>query len=110
MDNGKSPDKFTRMGAPTSCGLALYFQTPFFASKKDSFLSQAHSGYSLYLSLIGQHEQAIAEIKRARDVDPLSLSVNQNVGFRLFLARQYDQAIEVLKKTLELDQNYPNAH
>jgi tetratricopeptide (TPR) repeat protein len=33
-----------------------------------------------------------------------------SVGYRLYFARQHDQAIEVLKKTLELDQNYPNAH
>jgi len=48
----------------------------------------------------------IAEAKRAREVDPLSPGVNANVGWILFFARQYDQAIEVLKKTLELDRNY----
>jgi tetratricopeptide (TPR) repeat protein len=55
---------------------------------------------------MGQHEQAIAEIQRARELDPLSITVNLGVGARLYFARQYDQAIEALKKTLELDQNY----
>jgi tetratricopeptide (TPR) repeat protein len=59
---------------------------------------------------MGQHERAIEEVKRARELDPLSLPVNAGVGFMLYFARQYDQSIAVLNEVLELDQNYPFAH
>jgi predicted Zn-dependent protease len=59
---------------------------------------------------MGRHEQAIAEVKRARELDPLSLGVNANTGLVLYFARRYDQAIEALKKITELDQNYANTY
>lgn len=73
-------------------------------------LARSHSRYSSYLSLMGRHEEAIAEIKRARELDPLSLVANWEVGYRFLLARQNDQAIEVARKLIELDQNYPNSY
>jgi tetratricopeptide (TPR) repeat protein len=48
--------------------------------------------------------------QRARELDPLSTSVNHQVGIFLLIAHQYDQAIEAAKKTLELDQNYASAY
>jgi tetratricopeptide (TPR) repeat protein len=43
---------------------------------------------------------------------PSSLSpiANTALGERLRYARQYDQAIEALKKALERDKNFPNVH
>jgi tetratricopeptide (TPR) repeat protein len=73
-------------------------------------LARAHAGYSRYLSVMGRHEQSIAEIKRTRELDPLSPLANTAVGERLRYARQYDDAIEALKKTLEQDKTYPNVH
>ncbi len=72
--------------------------------------ARAHSGYAAYLSLTGQHEQAMTEINRARMLDPLSTIASAYVSFVLYYARQYDQAIEALKETLELDRNFPVAH
>ncbi len=43
-------------------------------------------------------DEAIAAIKRARELDPLSLNINTNVGVFFYLARQYDQAIEECRK------------
>ena len=57
-----------------------------------------------------RHDQAIAEITRARELDPLSPGVNATVGFVLSSAGRYDQASEALKKTLELDRSYPYTH
>jgi tetratricopeptide (TPR) repeat protein len=70
----------------------------------------AHQRYSLYLPITGRFDEAIAEAKRARDIDPLSLPINENVGDILYLARRYDEATEQLRKTLELDPNYGVAH
>jgi serine/threonine protein kinase/Tfp pilus assembly protein PilF len=66
----------------------------------------AHQRYSLYLPIQGRLDEAIAEAQKARDIDPLSLAINENVGDILYLARRYELAIEQLRKTLELDPNY----
>ena len=40
----------------------------------------AHQWYAECLSMLGRHTEAIAEIKRAQELDPLSLIINQGVG------------------------------
>jgi len=69
--------------------------------------ANAHDGLSMYLVALGRFDEALAEIRHARDLDPLSLIINVDVGFVLFFARQYDQAIEQLQKTREMDPNFP---
>jgi TolB-like protein/predicted Ser/Thr protein kinase len=68
--------------------------------------ANAHHRYSLFLPIAGRFDEAVAEAKRARDLDPLSLPINENVGDILYLARRYPEAEEQLRKTLELDPNY----
>lgn len=63
----------------------------------------AHLRYAEYLSSTGRHDEAIAEMQRALDLDPLSVVYTSNLGRFLYHARRYDQAIEVLRKTLSLD-------
>ncbi len=70
----------------------------------------AHHWYAFLLSILGRHDEAIAEIKRARELDPLSLRINANVGLLLVQARRYDEAIEELQKALELESNQPAPH
>jgi len=55
-------------------------------------------------------EEAMTEQKRALELDPLSLINNRVLGTAIYLARQYDQAIEQFQKTLELDPNFARAH
>jgi serine/threonine protein kinase len=66
--------------------------------------------YSLFLPIMGRFDEAIAQAKKARDLDPLSLPANENVGDILYLARRYEEATEQLFHTLELDPNYGVAH
>jgi TolB-like protein/Tfp pilus assembly protein PilF/predicted Ser/Thr protein kinase len=66
----------------------------------------AHQRYSLYLPITGRLDEAIAEARKARELDPLSLPINENVGDILYLARRYAEAIDQLRKTLDLDPNY----
>jgi len=70
----------------------------------------AHQWYAEYLTAIGRHDEAITEIKRAQELDPLSLNVSTAVGRVFYFARQYDQAIEEFQKTLEMDPDYFYAH
>jgi TolB-like protein/Tfp pilus assembly protein PilF len=69
-----------------------------------------HLWYAQYLSAMARFDEAIAEVKRAQGSDPLSLSINANVGLVLYWAREYRQAVEQLERTLELDPNFGLAH
>ena len=70
----------------------------------------AHQWYGGYFGGMGRHNEAIAERKRAQELEPLSLIINFELGLASYYARDYDQAIEQFKKTLDLDQNFPPAH
>ena len=60
---------------------------------------------------IGRTEQSLTESKRALELDPLSPSpTNLHLGWHYLYARQYDQAIEQLRKTLKMDPNLVLAH
>ncbi len=52
----------------------------------------------------------LSEIQKARELDPLSLSINFSLGWRLYMARQYDAAIAQSKDTLEMDPSYELPH
>jgi TolB-like protein/DNA-binding winged helix-turn-helix (wHTH) protein/Tfp pilus assembly protein PilF len=71
--------------------------------------ASAHHFYSICLMTRGKQTEAVAEIKRAQELDPLSLIVNDVVGWIYYEGRQYDQAIEQYNKTLEADANYAPA-
>jgi len=70
----------------------------------------AYQRYSLYLIAMGRAQDSFAQIQKARELDPLSLSINFSLGWRLYMARQYDAAITQLKDTLEMDPSYELPH
>ena len=59
---------------------------------------------------MGRSDEALAEMKRAPELDPLSLIINTLVGWVYYRARNYDQAITELQRTLEMDPNFVPAH
>jgi tetratricopeptide (TPR) repeat protein len=67
--------------------------------------SDAHLFHSCYLSLRGQHDEAIAEARKAQELDPLSSMVNAYLGQKCWLARRYREAIEVSQKWLLMEPN-----
>jgi len=71
----------------------------------------AHHWYARYLWWSpGRLDEALAEIKRAQELDPLSLIINSSLGEALGWAGRYDEAIEQFRKTLELNPNFAPAH
>lgn len=70
----------------------------------------AHQFYSDLLKAMGRLDEALAEIERALELDPLSLSINTALGHVLYLSRQYDRAIVQYRKALGLDPNFAQAH
>ena len=73
-------------------------------------LAEGHEAYAIYLSILGRHEDAIAEIKRAAELDPLRLHTQVTLGAAYYNARRFDEAIAALHKALDLDANSPVAH
>jgi tetratricopeptide (TPR) repeat protein len=67
----------------------------------------AHHWYgNASLRVMGRFDEAIAQEKRAQELDPLSLIINADVGTTYIYARQYDNAIEQLRKTIEMDPSF----
>jgi tetratricopeptide (TPR) repeat protein len=72
--------------------------------------STARHWYATYLTFMGRFDEALAEIQRAQQSDPLSLMINAQVGWVFFQRRQYDQAIEQLQKTIAMDSSFYFGH
>lgn len=71
-------------------------------------LAEAHSRYSQYLSATGQHNEALAEVKFAQELDPLRLSLREPGA--LGSARRYDEAIDKLQMIIKLNPDFGEAH
>jgi TolB-like protein/Tfp pilus assembly protein PilF len=71
----------------------------------------AHHWYGIeLLASLGRFNEAIREVKRGLELDPLSLPINGGLGRTYYLARRYDEAIEQLRKTSEMDPGFYYAH
>jgi TolB-like protein/DNA-binding winged helix-turn-helix (wHTH) protein/Flp pilus assembly protein TadD len=70
----------------------------------------AHHWYAWHLALVGKNAEAIAEMKTAQNLDPLSLIINADLAELLVIARSYDESIEQSRKTIEMDPNFAFAH
>lgn len=66
----------------------------------------AHQWYGEFLTLSGRFDESFAEMKIARDLDPLSLVIIKDSGEVYYAARKYDQAIGFFRKSLEMDAQF----
>ena len=80
------------------------------AFAENSDYAMAHSWYGESLAATGQYPQAVAEAQRAMQDDPLSLIIGSNAGWTFALAHYYDRAVDTLKKTIDIDPNFPRTH
>jgi TolB-like protein/Flp pilus assembly protein TadD len=70
----------------------------------------AHHWYAWHLSLLGRYDEAIVEMKKAENLDPLSLIINADLAELLLLAHSYDESVRQSQKTIEMDPNFALAH
>jgi TolB-like protein/Tfp pilus assembly protein PilF len=68
--------------------------------------ASAHDWYGWYLAKLGRVDEALAELKLAQQLDPLSVHINTNLGRAFYFGRRYDQAIEQFQKAIDLDPNF----
>ncbi len=80
------------------------------AIELDNNYATAHHWFGVFLSAMGRSGEAVASLKRARQLDPLSVIINADVGLLLHFARRYDDAIEQVRKALEMDTNFVAGH
>src|SRR5579871_1466147 len=72
--------------------------------------STAHSWYAEYLMALSRFDEALSEMNRAHELDPLSPVTNLAPGLRLYYSRQYPQAINQFQKTVASDALFVPAH
>ena len=71
----------------------------------------AHHWYGFtYLSAMGRLDEAIAEVKKANELDPLAMPVSSNIGLLLYIARCYDEALEQFHENLEIERSFVYTH
>src|SRR5713101_5005461 len=80
------------------------------AIKLNPNYSTAHHWYSLYLLDLGRNDEAMAEIKRAHELDPLSLIIGTTLNYAYFAEGDVDSSIAQCKRIIDLDPNFPRAH
>jgi TolB-like protein/DNA-binding winged helix-turn-helix (wHTH) protein/Tfp pilus assembly protein PilF len=80
------------------------------AIELNSSYATAHHWYAYYLMSMGRQEDSLREIRRAQELDPLSLIIQRDVADMLYYARRYDEAIAQCRKTLERDPHFALAN
>jgi TolB-like protein/DNA-binding winged helix-turn-helix (wHTH) protein/Flp pilus assembly protein TadD len=70
----------------------------------------AHHWYAWHLALLHRYDEALAEMRKAESLDPLSLVINADLAELLALAHSYDESIQQSRKTIEMDPNFGLAH
>jgi len=69
-----------------------------------------HHWYGWHLAALGQHAEAVAELKKAESLDPLSLIISADLAEELLIAHRYDEAIKQSRKTMNMDPFFALAH
>jgi non-specific serine/threonine protein kinase len=70
----------------------------------------SHQSYAVHLAAVGRRQEAIAEARRAHELEPLSPVWAVNVGWFYYLDHQYQPAEEECRKAIELEPNYAWGH
>jgi TolB-like protein/DNA-binding winged helix-turn-helix (wHTH) protein len=76
------------------------------AIKLNPNLADAHLGYSFLLLVSGRLQESGEELRKAKEVDPLSLPMYTSTIYHLYVTRNYDEALGEARKGVEL---YPDA-
>ena len=70
----------------------------------------AHQWYASHLIVLGQYDEAIAEIRIAEELDPLSLIISADLADFLVITGSLEESIKESRKAIEMDPNFALAH
>ena len=76
---------------------------------KDAY-ANAHHFFMNFYGTRGRFEEALAENRRALELDPLSLIINAARGWVLYFSRDFSAAIDAYRKTIALDETFGVSH
>jgi tetratricopeptide (TPR) repeat protein len=62
--------------------------------------------YADHLSRLGRHDEAVAQARRAREIDPVAPTSTFFTAWVYYLARRYDKAVDFARQTVELEPSY----
>jgi TolB-like protein/Flp pilus assembly protein TadD len=63
-----------------------------------------------YLAPLGMLDAALAEIERAEELDPISVSIKRDLAVIYYYSRRYEEAAEHCQAAIELDRNFHGAY
>jgi len=72
--------------------------------------AEAQLEFSQMSTMFGEHDAAIVAARKALELDPVSMFANHYMGHALYLARRYDEAIDVYRHVLALSPSHPRPH
>src|SRR5437016_2840222 len=72
-------------------------------------LATAPQWYGDYLTNMGRFEEGMVQTKKAQELDPLSLIINTTLGWQFYVAGQNENAVEQLRKVLDIDAKFSPA-
>jgi tetratricopeptide (TPR) repeat protein len=70
----------------------------------------AHHWYAMNLGLLGRPKEALVEMRKAENLDPLSLIINADLAEFLLLAHSYDESVRQGRKIIEMDSTFAIGH
>src|SRR5947207_3742551 len=70
----------------------------------------AHQWYGMFLAMQGKADESIRELEKARELEPVSVVINADLGLCYYYKRDYVSAIQQYEKTLMLDKYYYFPH
>jgi TolB-like protein/DNA-binding winged helix-turn-helix (wHTH) protein/Flp pilus assembly protein TadD len=80
------------------------------AIKLNPGYATAHHWYAWHLMVTGRNSEGISELRKAENLDPLSLIISADIADALCIAHLYDESVQQSKKTLEMDPGFAVAH
>jgi eukaryotic-like serine/threonine-protein kinase len=72
--------------------------------------STTHGFFANLLTTRGRFEEAMEEVRRAQEIEPLSLIIANSTGFIHLYARRYDEAVAAFRKVADLDRRFIPRH
>ena len=98
--------------------IELVYERDFAASEREfrraielnPHYATAHQWFGLYWIAVGNTDEALKSVQRAREEDPLSLPINISLAEVYYFARQFDKAVDQATRAIELDNNSALAH
>jgi tetratricopeptide (TPR) repeat protein len=80
------------------------------ALNPNSAVAHGEYGHKVLSAVMGRYEDALAELQRAQELDPLSVPISTRFAWVYYHARRWDQSIAQFQKTLEWGSKSPQPH